>query len=63
MKDLINKHIQESDPDAAKDRIIKEDQVVDVNKDSVQYLNRRFSERRGTNPELMKELELVTQNQ
>ena len=63
MKDLINKHIQESDPVAAKDRIIKDDKMVDVSKDTVQYLNRRFSERKEKDPELEKEVKLVTESQ
>lgn len=70
IKDAIKKHLHEIDPVAAKNRIINDDGVANQNikseSDSVQFLNRRFSERmerKGTNPDLLKEIEIISRNQ
>lgn len=70
IKEAIKKHIHEIDPVAAKNRIIIDEDSSNEHQqiaaDSVQFLNRRFSERKerkGTNPELLKEIEIISNNQ
>lgn len=50
---MINKYLKELYPEYNNDRIIKEETsqdqgVIDVNKDSIKYLERRYSERKET---------------
>lgn len=62
MKQLINKYINEIDPEYDQNRIIKDKEAVeDPKKDRIEYLERRASMRR-TSVEMQREIETIEKN-
>ena len=59
MKEMIDKHIKEVSPEYESNRIIEsKSEILDVEKDDIKYLERRFN-RRNTTADMKLELELL----